>query len=205
MQIILRPPLGLKFSEITLDVKGTDTYDNVVKKLTYALDEQNYPLITTNPQISFNDIGTDKTPVELKMGQSLNDINVQTEQRGFFKEKFNVDENGKLVYQQAPKYHARRWGQWVNKLNPERKKIWESMSNHPVHATNPLPAYQLGKIDSNIFVGGNKKKKNTYQRSKRKVTKRKVTKRKVTKRKVYKRKGSKRKISKRRSLRIRRT
>ena len=195
MQIILRPPLGLEFSEITLDVQGTDTYDDVVKKLTYALDEQNYPLITTNPLISFNDIGTDKTSVELKMGQSLNDINVQTEQRGFFKEKFSVDENGKLLYQLAPKYHTRRWGQWVNKLNPERKKIWKSMSNHPVHAKNPLPAGKINYIDPNIFVGGNKKRKNKHRRTKRKVTKRKVS----------KRKASKRKISKRRSLRIRRT
>ena len=215
MQIFLKTVSG---STITLEVESEYTYDSVVKILTKELDEMNMPLITTNPRIIFT-IGDG---VELKEGQTLNDINVQKEQEGFFYERIYYDEDGSLLDETklldrarfnfsdgAPDKiplislpsNPRERGPWVEKLNVKKKELWESLvllkERRSIRA-GPLPVNQSRqKIDPSLFrtellrtLGGNKKRKNTYQCSKRKVTKRKVT---------------KRKVSKRRSLRIRRT
>jgi hypothetical protein len=199
MQITLRP-VTIMTLEIKLEVESEYMYDDVVEHLTKKLDEMNNPLITTNPHIVFNVKGT---TVALEKGMTLRDIVVQNGDVGVFAERISLDDIGNLVYQASAPYDTRRRGPWINKLSPQRKKVWLSMSNHPVHAKNPLSLDQpRGAIDSRLFkMGGN----NKHKRSKRTVSKKNISKRKISKRKISKRKISKRKISKRRFLRIRRT
>ena len=92
-------------STVTLEVEGTDTYDNVVNKINNKLDSKD-PLITKNPIIIIDG-------KELLPGVICRDIGVHKESEGHITERISSDE-----------YNIRIPGEWTQNLNTGRFKLY---------------------------------------------------------------------------------
>jgi hypothetical protein len=154
MQIFLKTGNG---RTVTLDVEGSDTYEDVVTKINNYLDNID-PLIT-KPRIIIEE--KELLPGGPNIVQ-CQDIGVHEESEGHITER-DVDEYPRELGD----------GEWVNKLSPDRKTSY----------IKSLYLDYLRKAEHEAHKRGGGRKKRKSRRTRRKGSKRKGSKRKGSKRK----------------------
>jgi ubiquitin-large subunit ribosomal protein L40e len=166
MQIFLKTMYG---KTVTLDVEGSDTYEDVVTKINNYLDNID-PLITKNPRIIIDG-------KELLPGGHCHDIGVLLESEGHIMERTGVK-------------NLREPGEWVNKLSQDRKSLYTKYSRKAEYEDHKRRMEANADLDFGGRGGGRKKRKT--RRTRRKGSKRKGSKRKGSKRRRKSRRTRKR-------------
>ena len=144
-------------STVTLEVEGTDTYEEVVSKINNELDSKD-PLITENPRIIING-------KELLPGKICRDIGVHKDSEGHIVERISSDG-----------YNIRKPGGWIQNLkNTERFKLYNQLSRKQEYVANR--SRREMNTDLDLVRGGGRRKKRKSRRTRRKGSKRKGSKR----------------------------
>lgn len=139
---------------VTLEVEGSDTYEEVVTKINEQSDSVD-PLITENPKIIIEE-------KELLPGKSCSDIGAQNKS------------NGRILEILSYK-NLRKPGEWVNKLSQNRKSLYTKYSRKTEYEAHKRRMEANADLDFGERGGGRKKRKS--RRTRRKGSKRKGSKR----------------------------
>jgi len=147
---------------VTLEVEGSDTYEEVVAKINKELDKVD-PLITENPIIIING-------KELIPGGVCRDIGVLKESEGLIVERMGY------------KNIRKKKEGWIQNLNTERFNLYNQLSRERALNETTGMYSMYDKDYGNIAEGGGKKRKSRRKGRKSKGSKRKGSKRKGSKR-----------------------
>tara|TARA_Y100000817_G_C16750146_1_gene496613 strand:- start:443 stop:937 length:495 start_codon:yes stop_codon:yes gene_type:complete len=142
---------------VTLDVEGSDTYEDVVTKINEQLDSI-YPLITENPRIIIDGRG------ELKPNNRVADLGVSLKDSG-------------SIFDIGPNLRLRKAGTWVEKLSPDRKSIYIKYSRKAEYGAHKRRMETNADLDLDLGESGGGRKKRKSRRTRRKGIKRKGSRR----------------------------